>query len=128
MINFGDNEFRKKMYDKMDKFVHLVYLSSRGFPKSEIYGTTSQLRRASMSVVLNYVEGYSRFRDKTMLLFFETSWGSIKESEYLIKFAKEAGYLLENNYIELNRMIEEICAMLWHELTYFRKKIKSSHK
>lgn len=51
----------------------LFYAVTKKFPKHEMYGATSQLRRAILSVILNYIEGYSRFRTKTTLLFFETS-------------------------------------------------------
>ena len=48
----------------MDEFVHFVYNITRKFPKEELYGITSQLRRASLSVILNYIEGYARGKEK----------------------------------------------------------------
>ncbi|HNT30213.1 MAG TPA: four helix bundle protein [bacterium] len=42
----------------MDEFAHVVYRVTRKFPKDEVYGITSQLRRASVSIVLNYIEGF----------------------------------------------------------------------
>jgi len=54
-----DNYF-DKLKSKMDEYAHLVYEITGNFPKEEIYGITSQLRRASLSVILNYVEGFAR--------------------------------------------------------------------
>lgn len=53
----------------MDDFVHLVYDLSRRFPQEELYGVTSQLRRAALSVILNYIEGYTRKGDKVYSIF-----------------------------------------------------------
>ena len=54
------NDFSDKLKRKMDEYVHLVYKLTRKFPKEELYGTTSQLRRAALSVILNYIEGFAR--------------------------------------------------------------------
>ena len=55
----------------MDKYAHDVYAITKNFPKDELYGVTSQLRRAALSVVLNYIEGYSRKKKLVMINFFE---------------------------------------------------------
>ena len=44
----------------MDNLAHSVYKASKAFPKDEMFGVTSQLRRASLSVPLNYIEGYAK--------------------------------------------------------------------
>ncbi len=43
----------------MDEYVHFIYKITKTFPKEELYGATSQLRRSSLSVILNYIEGYA---------------------------------------------------------------------
>jgi len=58
------NGFHAQLYALMDDFVLDVYSVSKNFPKDELYGVTSQLRRATLSVILNYIEGYARRRDK----------------------------------------------------------------
>jgi len=52
------NEYQTTLKKKMDEFAHVVYRVTRKFPKDEVYGITSQLRRASVSIVLNYIEGF----------------------------------------------------------------------
>ena len=56
---------------KIDEYVHEVYKLAKNFPKEEMYGVTSQLRRASLSVPLNYIEGYARQRSKVYKNFWK---------------------------------------------------------
>jgi len=78
--------YHEKLKVKMDTYVHQVYKITKGFPKDELYGATSQLRRAALSVILNYVEGYARGKNKVHKNFLEISYGSLKESKYLLHF------------------------------------------
>ena len=50
-------QFHDDLKLKMNKYAHLVYRLTRNFPREEIYGVTSQLRRSALSVILNYIEG-----------------------------------------------------------------------
>jgi four helix bundle protein len=63
------NDFPAQLKKKMDEYVHLVYKASRDFPKEEMYGSTSQLRRSSLSVILNYIEGFARNKKLLNLIF-----------------------------------------------------------
>ncbi len=105
--------YHERLKRKMDEFVHLVYKVTRNFPREELYGVVSQLRRAALSVILNYVEGYARGREKVHKNFLEISYGSLKESKYLIYFSYTEKYLNEQNYKELDILSEDIGAMLW---------------
>ncbi|MBW1716806.1 MAG: four helix bundle protein [Deltaproteobacteria bacterium] len=90
-----------------------LYLVTKGFPKDELYGITSQLRRAALSVPSNIVEGYSRKGDKELSRFINISLGSLAETKYLLKFAKKLALLDENDYEELSRGYEELGRKLW---------------
>ncbi|HAT04001.1 MAG TPA: four helix bundle protein [Candidatus Magasanikbacteria bacterium] len=117
----GDSDFHKKLKLYSHEFVMYVYDISEHFPKSELYGTVSQLRRASVSIVLNYVEGYARFKPKVKLNFFEIAYGSAKESKYLIYLAFKRNWISKNEYkLGLEKM-EEISAMLWSIITGMQK-------
>ena len=105
--------FHEKLKDQMDRFAHLVYSFTKSFPKEELYGLTSQLRRSALSVVLNYVEGYARKRDKVHKNFLEISYGSLKEAEYLLHFAFKEEYVLESDYKKALILSDNIGAMLW---------------
>ena len=108
--------FHNKLKIKLDAFVHAVYGVSRNFPKEEMFGVTSQIRRASLSVILNYIEGYARRRGtqcKVYVNFLEIAYGSLKESKYLIYFCFRENYLKKKEYEKLIKSADEIGAMLW---------------
>jgi four helix bundle protein len=97
----------------MDEYVHLVYSLTRSFPKEELYGVVSQLRRSALSVVLNYIEGYARIKGKVYKNFLEISYGSLKESKYLLQFSFKEEYLTKVDYEKSSQLSEDIGAMLW---------------
>ena len=109
----NNNTFHLKLKGLMDRFVFEVYNVTRYFPKEEIYGLTSQLRRAALSVILNYIEGYARQRKLVLKNFLEISYGSLKEAKYLIYFSGKQKYLKQSKERELLGLTEEIGAMLW---------------
>ncbi|MFA5051093.1 MAG: four helix bundle protein [Patescibacteria group bacterium] len=106
-------QFHDKLKSKMDEFAHLVYRISRDFPKDELYGVTSQIRRASLSIILNYIEGYARQRSKVYKNFLEISYGSLQETKYLLHFSLKEKYLNNEDFQESIKLAEEIGAMLW---------------
>lgn len=97
----------------MDEYVHLIYQLTRKFPKEELYGVIAQLRRSALSVILNYIEGYARGKDKVHKNFLEIAYGSLKESKYLLHFSLVEKYLTEVDYKKVMKLAEEIGAMLW---------------
>ena len=97
----------------MDEYAHGVYAVCRRFPRDEVFGITSQLRRSSLSVVLNYIEGYARHGDKTLRHFLNISYGSLQELKYLIEFTLKEGYISAEDFKSLHVLGNEIGAMLW---------------
>ena len=79
-----------------------VYEISRKFPKEEVYGLTSQIKRAVISISSNIAEGCGRRTNKDCVLFLHRAVGSLKEVECQIVLARELGYLDENEFNELN--------------------------
>lgn len=114
--------FHDSLKLKMDEFVHRVYLITRRFPKDELYGVTSQLRRAALSIILNYIEGYARKKKLVMINFFETSYGSLKECKYLLHFSLKEKYLEAKDYQAAIDLAEEIGAMLWKTIKNLENK------
>jgi four helix bundle protein len=82
-------------------------------PREELYGLTSQLRRASLSVALNYIEGYARVRNLVHKSFLEISYGSLQEAAYLIEFLYLEKMIPEADFLKLMQQKDEIGAMLW---------------
>ena len=107
-------------HDDLKKYIHeyikFIYQITNGFPREELYGVTSQFRRAGMSVMLNYIEGFARknkTKNKVYQNFLETSYGSLKESKYLLYFSYDIGYISIDNYKHGLDLSEKIGAMLW---------------
>jgi len=103
----------------MHQYVKYVYRVTKNFSKDELYGVTSQLRRAALSVILNYIEGYARrkgYNCKVYKNFLEISYGSLKESKYLIYFSYTENYINRENYNGLIKLADDIGGMLWRTM------------
>lgn len=82
-------------WQRADDLTVAVYEVTRLFPREEIYGLTSQLRRASSSVPANIVEGSARNSKKDYLHFLYIARGSLAETQYFIHLARRLNYLNE---------------------------------
>ncbi len=101
------------VYQKSYQLVKEVYLGSANFPKEEQYGITSQMRRASVSIVLNIAEGYGRkVNPLDYRNFLIISKGSTNEMQVLIELCKDLGYVTEDWCNEKLRQYDEIARML----------------
>jgi len=109
----SENGYHKELKLLMNEYVHFVYKTTKKFPNDEMYGVISQIRRSSLSVVLNYIEGYARMGEASYKNFLKISYGSLKEPKYLLEFSFEERYLSKENYDIGIRMADRIGAMLW---------------
>jgi len=116
------NIYQENLKKKMDKYVRFIYSATKNFPKDETYGVTSQLRRAALSVILNYIEGYARRKLLVRLNFLEISYGSIQETKYLLDLSLNEKYLKQDDYNVSFQLAEEIGAMLWKEIMNIESK------
>ncbi|NOQ68448.1 four helix bundle protein [Patescibacteria group bacterium] len=117
------NEFQEELKKKMDKYAHLVYKITKNFPKEEVFGSVSQFRRSSLSVILNYIEGFARHKKLVKLNFWEISYGSLKESKYLLHFCLVENYIGKEDYQEAVSLAEEIGAMLWKSIQPLKNSV-----
>ncbi len=101
-----------KVWEKAHLFTVEVYKATKSFPKEEVYGLTSQLRRAASFIAANIAEGCGKNTKNDFANFLNISLGSSNEAEYFILLAKDLNYLLINNYEILIKLINEIKAML----------------
>jgi len=90
-----------------DDLTVAIYERTRAFPREEMYGLTSQLRRASYSVPANIVEGSSRDSKKDYLHFLYIARGSLSETQYFIHLARRLGYLLPEEADKLHRQTKQ---------------------
>jgi len=99
------------IFQKADKLAYEIYSLTLLFPKNEIFGLTSQLRRAALSIPTNIVEGHARKSKKEFRQFINISLGSLAETEYLFNFSKRLGYHTDPTDIE--NLLEEVGRVLW---------------
>ena len=101
------------VWKKADELVYQIYLITKNFPKEEMYGLTSQLRRAALSVPTNIVEGYGRQSKKELKHFVNIALGSLAETKYLLYFSKRLDYAQKVQYNKLNNLADEVGRLLW---------------
>jgi four helix bundle protein len=95
-----------------DDLTVAVYEQTRSFSREEIYGLTSQLRRAAYSVPANIVEGSSRESQKDYLHFLYIARGSLSETQYFIHLARRLGYLSSEEAEALNSQTKSVFGCL----------------
>lgn len=85
-----------------------IYKISKSFPKEEMYGLTSQLRRSAVSIPTNISEGCGRNSDKEFAAFLNIAIGSAAETENLLIIARSLDYLKNDNFKILEEQINTI--------------------
>ena len=109
-----EDRWRKlEVWELADDLAFEIYQVSKNFPKEEIYGITSQIRRAALSIPTNIVEGYSRKGDKELSRFINISLGSLAETKYLVYFSHRLEYLSDNEYNKVKQGYERLGKKLW---------------
>ena len=90
-----------------------IYKITTVFPKEEIYGLTSQIRRATSSIPTNISEGCGRNSDKEFNQFLNIALGSANETEYLIILSKDLNYISEEQFSDLDFKINTIKSKIY---------------
>ena len=85
-----------------------IYKITEDFPKEEVFGLTSQIRRASSSIGINIVEGCGRGSDEDFKRFLRNASGSAFEVEYILLLSKDLNYISEEKFLELSPKAEEL--------------------
>ena len=101
-----------KVWEKAHVLTLDVYRASHSFPKEELYGVTSQMRRASASIGANIAEGSCRRGDIEFARFVQIATGSASELEYHLLLANDLGFLAEADYKRLLEETVEVKRML----------------
>ena len=101
-----------KVWTKAHELTLAVYKQTRAFPRDEIYGLTSQIRRASASIGANIAEGCGRRSDPEMKRFIQIARGSASELECHVLLARDLQFFTIDEFEELEPKIMEIERML----------------
>ena len=107
------------IWKKAHQFVVDVYKMTEAFPKHELFGLTSQLRRAAVSVPANFAEGFRKVTKPDKVRFYGIALSSLEECRYYVRLSKDLHYA-ETGQLRIN--LEEISKML----TRYISKIKLS--
>ena len=100
------------VWQKAMDLVVQIYAITKAFPNEEIYGLTSQLRRAAVSIPANIAEGRSRGSRKDFRQFLIVAFGSANELQTHIEIADRLGYIPKNSVAKLQSLLLEILKML----------------
>lgn len=101
------------------KLVVAVYQLTAGFPKEEVYGLTSQIRRCAVSIPSNIAEGVGRNYPKETIHFLHVSRGSIYELETQMIIAKDLGLLDEEKHNTLDELLKKTRMLLNGFISYY---------
>ena len=100
-----------RVYQESLLFIDSIYVVTRKWPKEELFGLISQLRRAAVSISLNIAEGTSRTK-KDFRHFLDMARGSCYECASIILIARKRGYLDENEFNELYNLCQKLAKMI----------------
>jgi four helix bundle protein len=96
-----------RVWSEAHRLTLLIYEKTRAFPREEMYGLTSQLRRAAASIPANVAEGCGRRSDGEFTRFLQIARGSASELEYHLLLSHDLGFLADEGFEELrNKLIE----------------------
>jgi four helix bundle protein len=97
------------VWQKAHQFVLAAYRLTRTFPRSEIFGLSSQFRRAAVSIAANIAEGFKKRSKADKLRYYNIAQGSIEESRYYLILVRDLEY---GDVSELKPLIEEVSKLL----------------
>ena len=121
MSSLGEVKNYVYSFEKLDVWKYAielakqVYKTTLAFPKEELYGLSSQIRRAVISISSNIAEGYVKSSIKEQIKFSEIAYGSLMEVLNQLIIAYEIGYITDEDYMSLRLRVEEISRM-WNAL------------
>lgn len=109
----GDSSYKKLIvWQKSLDLVIAVYKLTDNFPKSELYGLVSQMRRCSVSIPSNIAEGKKRMSNNEFYRFLHIAYASGAELETQVIIAKRLNFGIDKNYIEVDGLLDEVMRML----------------
>jgi len=91
-------------WQEAHKFVLLIYKTTKDFPKEEMFGLTSQVRRAAVSITSNITEGFSRFSYKEKIQFYRMGLGSLTEAQNQLLIARDINYIKPEKFSNLVKL------------------------
>ena len=110
------------VWKRAHQFVLMTYKHTAGFPKSEVYGLSSQFRRAAVSIAANIAEGYGRFHYQENIQFCRVARGSLIETFDHLTVALDECYIVQEKFDNLFKKYEELIKMINGYISYLKKR------
>lgn len=111
-----------KVWQKGRVLVKMIYKATDNFPKDELFGISSQMRRAAVSIPTNIAEGYGRNSDKELSRFLDIANGSAFELETLMILSLDLEFFTQDEFDNFDEKLNEIQKMIFG----LRQSLKSS--
>jgi four helix bundle protein len=112
------------LWQKAMNLAFAIHKVTTGFPKSELFGLVSQIRRAAISVPSNIAEGSARKSTREFLRFLQIAHGSLAEVQTHVELAWRFGYLADDLFAELNEKIDEVGRILNAVVAGLRRRLR----
>ena len=113
-----------RAFELADEIAVIIYRITKDFPKEEMYGMTSQMRRAAVSIPSNIVEGCSRGSQPDFKRFMEIAFGSARELHYQFSLAHRLGYIQDKDAKQYESKLVEVEKVLGALIRALRNPIK----
>ena len=113
-----------RVWQQSIDLVSSVYLTTKSFPKDELFGLVSQMRRAAVSIPSNIAEGFARGTNKEKIHFLRISSGSMSELETQLVLSKKLEYISEEEYQEVSEHLTAVWKQLNSLITSIRKRME----
>ncbi|GBE30226.1 hypothetical protein BMS3Bbin04_01258 [bacterium BMS3Bbin04] len=111
-----------KAWQVADDVVMAIYRTTKNFPREELFGLTSQMRRTAVSVTSNIVEGAARSSRADYIRFLDIGFASARELEYQIFVSDRLGYFEGDSGLELAGLAKESCKILHGLIASLRRR------
>ncbi len=116
------------IWQEARELTNRIYILSKKFPKEELYGLTSQIRRASVSIMSNIAEGFNRRSTKEFINFLIISRASISEVQNDLYISLDLNYINKENFETIYNHAQKISMSINKLITYLRSQVKTYPK
>ena len=110
------------VFGKARELASEIIRVTEGFPKSEIYGSVSQMRRAALSIASNIAEGTRRCSRPEFIRFLRIAYGSAGELDAQVLVSRDAGWIDQAAFERLEGLVDDVSGLIWRLMEALKKR------